>query len=87
MKSKSERGRPGFEAISNSWRYFIKWVRFWRPPLYPSGSDFLGGLSMIFCLENLCVLLQAFNTWLHVPEDKKAEIQDITQMLHNASLL
>ena len=31
--------------------------------------------------------VQAFNTWLQVPDDKKEEIQVVTQMLHNASLM
>ncbi len=31
--------------------------------------------------------LQAFNYWLHVPEDKLQIIAEVTQMLHNASLL
>ena len=32
-------------------------------------------------------LLQAFNVWLHVPEEKVKIIGEIIQMLHNASLL
>ena len=32
-------------------------------------------------------LLQAFNVWLHVPEEKVRIIGEIIQMLHNASLL
>ena len=32
-------------------------------------------------------LIQAFNVWLKVPEDKLAIINEITKMLHNASLL
>lgn len=35
----------------------------------------------------LAVYVQAFNYWLKIPEDKKAAIQVVTQMLHNASLL
>lgn len=32
-------------------------------------------------------LIEAFNQWMRVPEDKLAIIKDITEMLHNASLL
>lgn len=32
-------------------------------------------------------LIEAFNDWLKIPHDKKEEVQVITQMLHNASLL
>lgn len=32
-------------------------------------------------------MIEAFNLWLKIPDDKKAEIQVITQMLHNASLM
>ena len=32
-------------------------------------------------------MIEAFNYWLKIPEDKKGEIQVITQMLHNASLM
>ena len=31
--------------------------------------------------------LQAFNHWLKIPDDKLGQIGEITQMLHNASLL
>ena len=34
-----------------------------------------------------CIYIQAFNKWLRIPEDKKKEVQEITQMLHNASLV
>jgi len=30
---------------------------------------------------------QAFNEWLKISKEKKDEIQVITQMLHNASLM
>ena len=33
------------------------------------------------------LLINAFDAWLHIPPDKKAEIGVLTQMLHNASLL
>lgn len=33
------------------------------------------------------LLINAFDTWLHIPAEKKEEIGVITQMLHNASLL
>ena len=33
------------------------------------------------------LLVNAFDYWLHIPADKKAEIGVLTQMLHNASLL
>lgn len=33
------------------------------------------------------LLINAFDTWLHIPPEKKAEIGVLTQMLHNASLL
>lgn len=32
-------------------------------------------------------MIEAFNYWLKIPDDKKGEIQVITQMLHNASLI
>ncbi|EDV26041.1 uncharacterized protein TRIADDRAFT_24460, partial [Trichoplax adhaerens] len=32
-------------------------------------------------------LIQAFNNWLQIPEDKLAAISSVVQMLHNASLL
>ena len=32
-------------------------------------------------------LLNAFNMWIHAPEEKMEQIAEITQMLHNASLL
>jgi geranylgeranyl diphosphate synthase type 3 len=30
---------------------------------------------------------QAFNLWLHIPDDKLSVIEDLVEMLHNASLL
>ena len=33
------------------------------------------------------LLINAFDSWLHIPAGKKADIGEITQMLHNASLL
>lgn len=33
------------------------------------------------------LLINAFDAWLHIPPEKKAEIGILTQMLHNASLL
>ena len=33
------------------------------------------------------LLINAFDYWLHIPAEKKAEIGVLTQMLHNASLL
>ena len=32
-------------------------------------------------------LIQAFNLWLEIPEDKIELISEVTKMLHNASLL
>ena len=32
-------------------------------------------------------MIEAFNFWLKISEEKKGEIQVITQMLHNASLM
>ena len=32
-------------------------------------------------------ILKAFNYWLKIPEEKLAIISEVTQMLHNASLL
>lgn len=33
------------------------------------------------------MLIEAFNEWLRIPDDKKQSIKEITQMLHNASLI
>jgi geranylgeranyl diphosphate synthase type 3 len=33
------------------------------------------------------LLIEAFNEWLRIPDDKKQSIKEITQMLHNASLI
>ncbi|CAF0994976.1 unnamed protein product [Adineta ricciae] len=32
-------------------------------------------------------LIQAFNLWLHIPDEKLTVIEDLVEMLHNASLL
>lgn len=32
-------------------------------------------------------LARAFNYWLNIPEDKLEKIEEVIQMLHNASLL
>ncbi|KAL5509033.1 hypothetical protein EMCRGX_G004314 [Ephydatia muelleri] len=32
-------------------------------------------------------LIEAFNLWMKIPEEKRVEVQLITQMLHNASLM
>ena len=38
-------------------------------------------------LPSCQTLSQAFDYWLKVPKEKREEVADITQMLHNASLL
>jgi geranylgeranyl diphosphate synthase type 3 len=32
-------------------------------------------------------LCQALNNWMHIPEEKLRQIEDVLEMLHNASLL